>query len=267
MNGHSTKSAETVVPMISTSIKHRSYHLYGPNAELVRWSVNSQLANRIFETARITEDDLFLALGGDWRKDRILHSKELINRLWNAHQFLGPYPFLDTLSTFEFAGEFYPQYRDHVCHQLKVYLLGLYAYDNCPLLQDNLDQSFQLPALHTDQASSLFALYWLVTSLYHDVGYVLENEHAGPNQKAWESTRAQLNHVLESPLAYTSAFQKQFTPAQEQFFIQQHEIFRPKIKHPDAFVDDNQHDLLCLLDKEAARAGLVATDGNVREHA
>ena len=43
---------------------------------------------------------------------------------------LGPHLLPKTLSRFEDDRKFHDAYRDHAAHQLLVYLLGLFMYDN-----------------------------------------------------------------------------------------------------------------------------------------
>ena len=54
-----------------------------------------------------------------------------MKELWEAEIGIGPYPFSEILSLFEFGGKFWDGYRDHVLHQIKVYLLGLYLFFGC----------------------------------------------------------------------------------------------------------------------------------------
>src|SRR5262245_52155450 len=118
--------------IVSNSIRHNDLNIQGANADL--WEIAERHAG--FSKSEI--DELARALGARQDSLRVSSSKKLIQALWNRHPELGPYPFLDTLSRFEFDREFYPLYRDHVCHQLKVYLLGLGVFHGCPHARDGI---------------------------------------------------------------------------------------------------------------------------------
>jgi hypothetical protein len=257
------------VQQVERHINGRTYHLHGANADLLAWIDGSPLAASVLGRASIHTDQLAIALGGDWPQERVLSSKEVIRRLWATHPELGPYPFLDTLSEFEFDRMFYAGYRDHVCHQLKVFLLGLMAYDGSTKLRDALDASFQVGS--TDSAS-VFALRWMITAIYHDVGYVLENEEATVLGRAWDTVQQVLNETLASPLAHTNP--QILDRATEQAIVHARKLFRPRIgalTELDAVTwseDGEAVDPLRLLEPEAARAGLghPGTDALLRRY-
>ena len=70
-------------------------------------------------------DSLAEALGATDQNSRVNAATKVVNELWKKHPVLGPSPLLDVLAEFEFDRQFYSAYRDHSCHVLKVYLLGL----------------------------------------------------------------------------------------------------------------------------------------------
>src|ERR1041384_6390137 len=113
---------------ITHRVGGRNYHITGANADL--W----QIATERFENRQL--DTLARAFGSSDDNERVEASKQLVCELWQVHPELGPYPFLDSLSKLEFERAFFSRYRDHVCHQLKVYLLGLGVLGCAPVLRD-----------------------------------------------------------------------------------------------------------------------------------
>lgn len=237
-------------------IEGRACSLYGASADLLVWCHGSELASRVLSEARLGEDDLILALGAPQHAERVERSKRVIQQLWGAHAGLGPYPFLDALSEFEFDRLFYPDYRDHVCHQLKVFLLGLMAYEGCAPLRTALDETLQLPAA---DARGAFAVRWLVTAVYHDIGYVLENEHAVESDgKGWRRTCADLNATLDAPLSRTRALAEQISAEIERRVANDLQIFRLRVASPADIEREADFDLCELLRPEGEQAGLTA---------
>lgn len=237
------------------TIDGQDYAVYGVNAELIDWIGDSALAQAALGPAGVTADRLFLAFDSQTDATRVRHSKDIIRDLWDAHAALGPYPFLEVLSEFEFDRRFYANYRDHVCHQLKVYLLGLFAYDRSAPLRAALDEDFQTGARQQ------FLARWLVTAVYHDIGYVLENEPAlRHDSEEWRETRDALNDVLSAPLSHVRAFGRQFSRAAEQDLIRRHRIYTHSVGNdPVALTTYAGLDLFEELRAEAERAGLRPT--------
>src|SRR5678815_2511108 len=97
-------------------ITYEGLRLSGANVDL--WEV----AQQHLKLSESETSELARALGEREDNLRVESSKRLIHALWHRHAELGPYPFLESLSKFEFERVYYSQYRDHVCHQLKVYL-------------------------------------------------------------------------------------------------------------------------------------------------
>lgn len=175
--------------MALKSITHDGIVLQGANADL--WEVAQ--AHLGFSTSETSE--LARALGDRQDNLRVAASKKLIEVLWRRHPELGPYPFLDSLSEFEFDRVFYPLYRDHVCHQLKVYLLGVGVYHGCPRLQEGIARQL------VDDGE--FDVSWLVTSVFHDIGYVIEADRAGPGDPLWKKVEQGYAETMKAPLSTT----------------------------------------------------------------
>jgi hypothetical protein len=112
--------------------------------------------------------------------------------VWEIDLALGPYPFAEILAQFEFGAKFYAGYRDHVLHQLRVYLLGLYLVYGCKHLRT---------ILLSHMTFSEFLIAWKVAALSHDHGYLFEIK--GAEQDTWVINKVlpALNNSLAYPLS------------------------------------------------------------------
>ena len=242
----------------------KKYSVFGVNTDLINWARSSPLIAQSFGEAKVSEDDLFRSFDSTSDVERVEFSKQVIKKLWYSQPVLGPYPFLDTLSMFEFDRFFYPNYRDHVCHQLKVYLLGLFVYENCSKIRDEIDISFDAIEKVPEKE---FLLRWLAAAVYHDIGYVLENEKADSlDGEAWQKTRDEINRVLDAPLSTMPMFGSFMTRDVEQRLIQEHDIFTPKIMYPKDIENDHKIDILDQFNQEGFRAGLAAKGSPLRAY-
>lgn len=239
-------------------VDQRNYSTTGVNGDLLHWIESSAFAQRHFSRTKVNINLLIKALLSDDEASRDLSSKEAIKLLWSSHEELGPYPFLDTLSHFQFDRKFYKNYRDHVSHQLKVFLLGMWIYHECPLIRDGLAEEFDLPAAGTEDE---FFRRWLATSVYHDIGYVLENDEALQNRgEGWESTRKILNETLAAPVSAVSSCARYLSSEDEHAFCQDHHHQMHGYKVVTTFTDlcalRQPGDIFKHLEYEARKAGV-----------
>jgi tetratricopeptide (TPR) repeat protein len=117
---------------------------------------------------------LFRALGSNDHTHRLAYAKGLMKDLWEVELGLGCYPFADVLSEFEFGRQFYSGYRDHVLHQLRVYLLGLYLFFGCKKIKKMVFGKKMSIPFHKQTKLKTFLLHWKIAALGHDHGYVFE---------------------------------------------------------------------------------------------
>jgi Methyltransferase domain len=167
------------------------FTLFGVNADL--WEAAESLSGTFAFLTPARRKLFARALGAPEDNKRVEASKTLIQDLWSAHRELGPYPFLNTLSEFEFGRYFYPGYRDHVCHQLKVFVLGLTILDRCSSIREHVSK------LLGDERD--LALVWLVTAVFHDLGYVIENDTSQPGTDPWDKVTSEYAKVMTAPLS------------------------------------------------------------------
>lgn len=191
------------------------YPLFGVNVNLMKWiRCDHEFVERTLRKALPYKDkienfyDTMLeifggSLGHDFQK-----AEEYIYRHWHAYSELGPYPCPGLLSKYQTEGVFYSSYRDHVVHQLRTYILGLYIYQHCEGIRNALHTEIRNDANRTIRRSEReeFLLRWLATALSHDVGYVLENKtvqperEGNPEMPGWENFKKEFNELLKYPL-------------------------------------------------------------------
>ena len=120
---------------------------------------------------------------------------------------LGPYPFLDTLSDFEFNRKFYPDYREHVNHQLRVFWLGQYLFGMCGPIRERV--LAEIGAGDEAAGTAEFLRRWCACAIYHDIGYVLECEGAAePGSDEWNTVCRAINDTRHAPLSGLPMFSK-----------------------------------------------------------
>ncbi len=79
-----------------------------------------------------------------------------------------------SLPDHEYSHEFYEGYRDHTIHSLQVFLLGAYLYETVTPLREGLDRRLSVGADLRLTAPQRFLEWWVLASLWHDIGYIFE---------------------------------------------------------------------------------------------
>jgi hypothetical protein len=235
---------------------HKKYLFHGPNATLIDWLDASPLAQKALEKAGIEAPTLYRALSNHNPEAQSQSGKEAIKRLWHAYPELGPYPFLETLSDYEFSGKFYSNYREHVLHQLRGYWLGLYLFDTChPIREAALRETGK-----DDEAAATdaFLRRWCACAVYHDIGYILENEEGNnPAGTAWQETCRILSETLYSPLSTLPRFAADgLNQTVEKSVVYEEKIWRPEINSLKKAEEHDKQDLLAQIVDYGIKAGL-----------
>jgi hypothetical protein len=137
--------------------------------------------------------------------ERTRTALDLMNDLWRTRADFGPYLVPNLLATFEYERLFYPLYRDHTVHQLRVLLLGLYLYCCNSILREALRQEVRklTPSIpdHIEELDRSFIKAWLVTAIYHDQGYVFELARQPDDDRHLNKVFTQFNRFFEAPLS------------------------------------------------------------------
>ena len=102
----------------------------------------------------------------------LLGAERLIQDIWLADGGLGPYPLLGRLAENQLDRVYYPFYRDHLVHQVRVWVLGLYLLGRVERLRNGLWAEVRRE-LGEDTDGGTVAQEalrrWKVASLWHDI--------------------------------------------------------------------------------------------------
>jgi hypothetical protein len=171
----------------------------GVNRDLLLWAADSPLYQEAVKDFDAYYTHLLKALGPN-EGDRYRGSLALMKAIWNNHPELGLPPDYELLTNLEYEGAFYSKYRDHTTHMFKVFLLGLYLYERQHRIRT---------AVHgVGLKGEAFLAVWILAALYHDAGYVLENDKTTGDDKVAKDLFERLSKDLSKPL--TKLFPKDF---------------------------------------------------------
>ena len=162
------------------------------NYDLLQWSQVSSLYKMAVGPAFDDKNLLCDALGSNESK-RYRETYKLMHAVWHNHPELGISPDYKLLSDMEYGEQFYAGYRDHTTHMFKVFLLGLYLYENSEKFSDPIKA-----VLTTDEA---FLSVWILTALYHDFGYIIETEDGCWDSIDGETIIKRFNECLKYPIS------------------------------------------------------------------
>jgi hypothetical protein len=214
MDNYGSCKLENFRPMNETiryseQLAHREYVVYGANAEILICLRESGVLNEVFPPEIIEKGVLVRALASSDYSERIFLGSDCVLALWRKWVPYGPFPLLRELSKFEFDRAFYPGYRDHSTHQLKVALLGLYIYETCSALRSHIDGILG--------GRLAFLSRWLPAALAHDIGYVFEAGDATKHTQAAVVAKS-LNNLSANALSEYIKWKTNSTllPAQEE---------------------------------------------------
>lgn len=168
--------------------------LSGVNEEVVKTLQESCRLKQMFTKLQDYLDPLYVALGSKDFGRRIDQAKILIRSLWYQELGLGPYPFLDTLALSHFDDTFHKSYREHIVHQIQVYLLGLYLYDQLDVVKNWFKSD--------GKTEEEFLIRWKIASLFHDIGYVFENDKIIKQDPVLNSLLEEISNLSKHPLTH-----------------------------------------------------------------
>lgn len=167
-------------------IDRTEYIIYGADAEMALQVINGGMLHKLIE-----EDDEKIK---DWIF-KSLNENERISYIAASHLSVGILKKIlgvdisslyDALKDFENRREFYRAYREHVVHQWRVFILGLYLLEAMPTIKESLQYKFGEESIEV----------WAVTALCHDIGYLMERGDINKNEYADEIIK--LLNSLES---------------------------------------------------------------------
>ncbi len=112
---------------VRRKIDKRQYELNGINSQIYRFLHNRGIMSQIFSGIEDYDNRLVRALGGGL-DEPVGEAVHLMADLWHLEPGLPRYPLINELGKMEFGRAFWEEHRDHLIHQLLVYLLGIYLY-------------------------------------------------------------------------------------------------------------------------------------------
>ena len=157
--------------------------------------------------------DLRRFLSATLNETRSKSSRRLIKALWRTDGFLNFIPLIEHLSDLEQNRAFYKYYRDHVNHEVLLFLLGAYIYYNCASFRtpvnDEILQIYEARKIHfeRDNLAAEFLFRWKLISTFHDIGYLFEVE---PLQDESESRVSSKKKMLEKSFEVVDNFRGAF---------------------------------------------------------
>lgn len=230
-------------------MKDNNEIFHGPDATLIDWLKVSSLARRVLQRSGLDMDTVYQAFSTINPEKQSQAAKRAIGKLWYSYPELGPYPFLDTLSDFEYNRVFYPDYREHVNHQFRVFWLGLYLFDECGIIKERV--------LKEASSESAFLRRWHACAIWHDIGYVFENEEATePAGDAWKETCKALNDTMKTPLAHFPQFENVLSVEKEWHIRRTKKINFIGLDTPRDMEFHHDRDLLDLIAEFGVKARL-----------
>jgi CheY-like chemotaxis protein len=206
-------------------INGREYILRGVNQQIYSFLSYKGVFRKIFKGINDYDDRLYRALGGSQYDENVGEAKSLLSDMWNLEIGLPPYLFIDMLSEFEFGRAYYIGYRDHVTHQLRVYLLGLFFYYGVDEIKKSILQKF----VGFSNPEDAFLTSWKIAAVFHDLGYVFEVEKEKSNV-TYSKVIDEINDFFEYPYLYYcnskgySLLKSQELMVQEKFNLPRHRV-------------------------------------------
>ena len=197
------------------------------NDTLLKWKETSKLLE-YFGDFQGKLQNIIEAVLRDNSPERELAAVDFIRQVWGAFPVLGPVPPIKLLQDFEYDRKFYSNYRSHVSHVAEVFLLGLYIYENNWIIRK--ETADYLRKAGGENPDKTFLLVWTGTSLFHDIGYLLENARAVVGAETEAEICKNLSNVFSCLLSATPYFKNNITSVKEEQIIRDNEIFTKQIK-------------------------------------
>lgn len=182
------------------------------NKTLSQWAKESNLVSSII--SQEFHDCIDMAFSEN-ESERYTYSIKLLKQIWPTEHILCP--IFDLLADFEHNRKFYVNYRDHITHMLKVFFLGAYYYEKIDFVQQ----------LFSDYSVDEFLKTWIITALYHDVGYVVETDENNRDGENFKLLKESINTKLHNPLC--NLYPDLFYASLENTIISGNRHYRPEI--------------------------------------
>lgn len=214
-----------------TSNENLSARLRGVSKDLFLWASKSSILKKIFtniDSAKLLNQLCFFL--GDNEEAREHAALDLYKLIWGNHAEFGPLPTIELLTQFEHDRVFYKNYRDHTTHTVRTFLIGLYIYE-CNTMVQKAVNNYLLQEYKTtlSENEDIFIFIWSLTALYHDIGYIIENNKIDLDIETKKQTINCINSTLQYPLSHTARFLSQISEEKEGYIIDQYKIYVTRI--------------------------------------
>lgn len=124
-------------------------------------------------------DDLLCFLSSTMTEVRSSSARKLIRELWSREGLLNFLPLINHLSDLEQERAFYAFYRDHLNHEVLLFLFGAYIYYKNKNFRESINAEIEKTYKHysadlPDSFEKEFLFRWKLVATFHDVGYLFE---------------------------------------------------------------------------------------------
>ena len=248
------------------------------NETLYNWATGtgSNFLKKVFQEEIEEEIDIQLQSmfninqNSSTEKNRLRAVRCLYKKLWGNYPEFGPQPLIELLKKFEQSSTFYERYRDHTAHPLYVCFLGLHIYDKNSIVKNSFSNFIKSNFSVTDpqKAEDLFIHLWLLSSLYHDIGYLLENDKVSNEQSNnLKDFIDSINKLLKNPLASTPYFENIIQEESENKGIKELKIKPKMITNIENILRDKKIRCFELLKDASTESHLAASkDNGIKEY-
>jgi len=194
-------------------INHRLYHRLKDKEEFLKEFTDDRMRTPSEPEREEIRKELRRFLSATLTETRSKSSRALIRALWKTDGFLNFIPLIEHLSDLEQDRAFYKYYRDHLNHEVLLFLLGVYIYDNCAAFRTPVDEEicriYDEKKIRFDKADleGEFLFRWKLISTFHDVGYLFEVDPV--KDKSTRTFRTK-NQLLKKSFRVVDEFRKNF---------------------------------------------------------
>ena len=200
------------------------------NNTLYNWAIDSPIVKKAFGAVSKNDGAFRYFFFGD-KDERVLAGISLYEEAWKSHCHFGPLPPISLLNEFENENVYYKDYRDRTAHTISTCLLGLYIYEKNSSIRKCIDNYFENKVNYAGRSNEdIFISAWLLLSLYHDIGYLVENDKVDTeNTNAFARVKNAINELTKTPLAKSPKFSRIVTAEKELNIINASKIYRPEL--------------------------------------
>ncbi len=234
------------------STNERSFELKGVNRTLYDWAMGSKIIQKCIQNEQGNIELLFDIFSANEEK-RNSASEKMYQLIWSSFPEFGPNLLIGVLADFEHDRVFYKEYRNHTSHMIKVFFLGIYFYEMVKSIHDNIDKAVK--------GEENFVKVWVLAALYHDIGYLFENDKIADYKNEWDEFRKEMNKMLKLPMHYVFS-DKGASKEKENTFVKQHKLYRESLDSI-AEIDNKDNSAWNILSEAGKTTKLVSgADGN-----